>query len=417
MIYKHQYFTLDTEARKVWDENGRELQITGKAFKVLVFLCENKEATVDEIGDFLYGDSERFYEYNLIRQHPNNANKIISRKVIKYENSLFFIDGKVEKLESKHIGKEEAPLANEKVQELENNRITPNNQKRKYAVAIVGAAFVIGLFSMFLFYRNHKSTVIETPKIEIAKPQDDMILIPAGDFLMGSTEPQVLDASAKCEEGKDCLKSTYYAEYPQHTVFVNDFYADKKGISNADYKLFVAATGYKEPPYWNDSNLNASNQPVVGVNFDDANAYCQWIGKRLPTEAEREKFARGADGRIYPWGNVWDPTKDNHGQGGMPGRDKSDGFEYSAPVAAEMGVSPFGVLNAAGNVWEWTTDDFNPYPKNDKYNNESFGKGMKVLRGGAFDEDLTQQRTASRYDMEAGSSDLNIGFRCVKDKI
>ena len=96
MIYKHQYFKLDTELRKVWDENGKELSLTGKGYDVLVFLCENRKATVDEVGDFLDGDSMKLPDYNVIRQHPYKINKIVGHKVIKYENPYLSIDGAVE---------------------------------------------------------------------------------------------------------------------------------------------------------------------------------------------------------------------------------------------------------------------------------------------------------------------------------
>jgi formylglycine-generating enzyme required for sulfatase activity len=241
-----------------------------------------------------------------------------------------------------------------------------------------------------------------------------MILIPAGNFTMGSTEQQALDSFALCKN--DCSKDDFLAEYPQHTVFVNDFYIDKEGVSNADYKMFVQATNHEAPPYWNDSDLNSSNQPVVGVNWNDAKAYCEWLGKRLPTEAEREKAARGTDGRIWPWGNTWDNTKSNHGKGGSPYYDDSDGYKYTAPVGAELGVSPYGVLNMAGNVWEWTSDDFAPYPGNDKFTHEDYGKDYKVVMGGVYDDDTSELHAANRYGYEPNDEDDDIGFRCVKDK-
>ena len=414
MVYKHQYFKLDTKKREVWDENGKELSLTGRSYDVLEFLCKNEKPTVDEVGDFLDGDSMKLPDYNVIRQHPYKINKIIGHKVVKYDNPFFFIDGDIEELKEDQIeSKENVIQTDDENQKTKNKKII---FKRNYLIA--GMIILIAVISSWLFLhsRKPKNIVSKNAAIEFSKPQDDMIEIPAGNFLMGSTEKQALDAFAKCDEQNGCIKNDYLAEYPQHTVFVNDFYMDKEGVSNTDYKLFVDATHHSEPSFWNDSNLNSPNQPVVGVNLDDANAYCQWVGKRLPTEIEREKAARGIDGRIWPWGNIWDNMKDNHGKGGDPGLDETDGFKYSAPVGAELGISPYGLLNMAGNVWEWTTSDFVPYIGNDKYIHDDFNKGFKVLKGGAYDEDQTQQRVATRYEYEPKNRDSDIGFRCVKDK-
>ena len=114
----------------------------------------------------------------------------------------------------------------------------------------------------------------------------EMILIPAGEFIMGSPEG----------EGEDY-------EHPQHTVFLDAFYIDKYEVTNAQYKQFMDATGRKAPEYWEDERLNQPNQPVVSVTWHDAVAYANWAEKRLSTEAEWEKAARGTDGRKYPWGS------------------------------------------------------------------------------------------------------------------
>lgn len=419
MIYKHRYFKIDTESRKVWDENDKELSLTGKGYEILVFLCENEKATVDEVGDFLYGDSEKLYDYGTIRQHPYKANKIISHNVIQYKNSFFSIDGKVEKFESNQIVKEEKYSKTDNGKKDEKIKNTaPNNQKRKFALFIVGIVFVVCAFYIFLIRKNHdgKSSGVaaDISKSKISNPQSEMVLIPTGDFLMGSTEEQALDAW-KSNDG-NYEKFDYLAEYPQRKINLPDFYIDKKEVSNADYKLFVDATNEKSLEIWNDQNLNAPTQPVVSIDWDEANAYCKWLGKRLPTEAEWEKAARGIDGRIWPWGNSWDLKKDNHGNGSEYGYDESDGFKYTAPVGTELGISPYGVLNMAGNVYEWTSDDLNAYPGNDKYIQNDFNKGYKVIKGGAYTDGQSEHRAASRIGYPRDFRENDFGFRCAKDK-
>jgi formylglycine-generating enzyme required for sulfatase activity len=173
----------------------------------------------------------------------------------------------------------------------------------------------------------------ETPNTIIDKDGAEMILIPAGEFIMGSPEG----------EGDD-------DEHPQHNVFLNAFYIDKYEVTNAQYKQFMDATGHKAPGYWDNERVNQPNQPVVGVTWHDAVAYARWAGKRLPTEAEWEKAARGIDGRKYPWGNEWDGSKWSSGSGSVV-------YKSAAPVGSfPEGTSSYGVMDMAGNVWEWCAD-------------------------------------------------------------
>lgn len=241
-----------------------------------------------------------------------------------------------------------------------------------------------------------------------------MILIPAGVFLMGSTEQEIDEAWRQNDGGWE--KEDYVSAYPQRKINLPDFYIDKKEVSNGDYEMFVEATGRTAPSLWDDSTLNMPSQPVVGVDWNDADTYCRWLGKRLPAEAEWEKAARGTDGRAWPWGNAWDPKKDNHGNGTGYGYDESDGWKYTTPVGTELGVSPYGVLNMAGNVYEWTADDFNAYPENDKYIAEDFEQGFKALRGGAYDDGISEQRASTRCGFRKDYKDVDVGFRCARDK-
>lgn len=206
------------------------------------------------------------------------------------------------------------------------------------------------------------------PKI-IAKDGKEMILIPAGEFLMGPNK---------------------------QPVYLPAYYIDRTPVTNAEYKVFVDATGYSFPPHWRQGKPvpGTEDHPVVQVSWFDAAAYAQWAGKRLPTAAEWEKAARGTDGRIYPWGDVFDPTRLNCGEGG-PFKTTPVG-QYSP-----QGDSPYGVVDMAGNVYEWTND------------------GSQVttmgIRGGCWLDGREQAQTFYvRRHTPRRKNDF-IGFRCVMD--
>lgn len=206
------------------------------------------------------------------------------------------------------------------------------------------------------------------PKI-IAKDGKEMILIPAGEFLMGPNK---------------------------QTVYLPAYYIDRTPVTNAEYKVFVDATRYSFPPHWRQGKPvpGTEDHPVVQVTWFDAAAYAQWAGKRLPTAAEWEKAARGTDGRIYPWGDVFDPTRLNCGEGG-PFKTTPVG-QYSP-----QGDSPYGVVDMAGNVYEWTDD------------------GSQVttmgIRGGCWLDGREQAQTFYvRRHTPRRKNDF-IGFRCVME--
>ena len=201
--------------------------------------------------------------------------------------------------------------------------------------------------------------------------EPEMILIPAGEFLMGS-DPSI---------DKDALDR----EQPQHTLYLPDYYMAKTPVTNAQYAAFVQATGHDPPRHWKGGKPPGGKEdhPVVCVSWHDAVAYCRWLtevtGKPyfLPSEAEWEKGARGSDGRIYPWGNQWDAERCNSREGG-----KGD----TTPVGAYPGgASPYGLLDMAGNVWEWTRSVYKGYPYNPNDGREGLvAEGPRVLRGGSW---------------------------------
>jgi iron(II)-dependent oxidoreductase len=401
MIFKHRYFKLDAASKKVFDENNKELALTGNAYRLLAYLCNKKNATISDINDCFDPAGAKEYTENHVRQYRYRINSLIGRNIVAYKNNIYSIDG---------------PISTEERQQ----KWKKFSKKEK----IVISSSVILLLIYGIFSLGNKNRAIDpTAKINSSeqtsissdpKPQDDMILIPAGVFIMGSTEQEALEAWRENDGGWG--EEDYLSAYPRRKIMLGDFYIDKKEISNGDYKMFVEATKRAAPSLWSDQTLNLPNQPVVEVDWNDADAYCRWVGKRLPAETEWEKAARGTDGRIWPWGNTWDPAKDNHGKGTGYGFDESDGWKYTAPVGTELGVSPYGVLNMAGNVYEWMADDFNAYPENDKYAQEDFSKGFKILKSGAYDDGISEQRSATRCGYQKDYKDVDVGFRCARDK-
>jgi formylglycine-generating enzyme required for sulfatase activity len=166
-------------------------------------------------------------------------------------------------------------------------------------------------------------------------------------------------------------------------------------------------TGHKPPYYWDNKRFNKPNQPVVGVTWHDAAAYCQWAGLRLPTEAEWEKAARGTDGREYPWGN--DPPSEKR-------------CNYARKVGATTeigsypeGASPFGCHDMAGNVFDWCQDWYAPYARKSTRNPTGPGKGdWRVLRGGAYWSDADGVRCAFRGWLDPVDWSVYFGFRCAR---
>jgi len=229
-----------------------------------------------------------------------------------------------------------------------------------------------------------------------------LIYVPAGEFPMGS----VVGASD---------------EKPVHSVYLDAYYIDKYEVTNAQYLKCVVAGACQAAAYATDNQLNQDQQPVVGVAWDDAKTYCQWAGARLPTEAEWENAARGTDGRIYPWGNVLDDSKlnfcDHNCEFDWKDAAADDGYERTAPVGSyPAGASPYGALDMAGNVWEWTADWYAPeyYGRSPGRNPPGPDSGeLRVLRGGAWLSDAYGIRAAYRNEYDPTSRYYAIGFRCA----
>lgn len=216
-------------------------------------------------------------------------------------------------------------------------------------------------------------------------------------------------------------------ESPAHMVFLDSYLIDKYEVSNELYKDFVSAKGHPAPAYWDDPRLNKPEQPVVGVNWEDAKAFCEFRGKRLPTEAEWEKAARGPNANLYPWGNDFDPTKANFGRN----------REATMPVDSfPDAVSYYGIHNMAGNVFEWVADWYDPrfYDRLEPMVNPTGpdkpvwlgGTGTyvdrltvgekRVIRGGSWIAPESTLRSTHRFWNHPlnNSYGVGLGFRCAK---
>jgi len=227
-----------------------------------------------------------------------------------------------------------------------------------------------------------------------------MVLIPAGAFLMGSASPPGL---SWLEQGVD--------ETPQHRVKLGVFWIDRYEVTEADYARFVAGTGHPPPRLWAGQPRRATH-PVIDVSWYDADAYCRWADKRLPTEAEWEKAARGERGVKWPWGNVYGP-----GLANLQGEE--DGYQYTAPPGAfPQGRSAYGVYDMAGNVAEWVADWYDPkYYLGAPFESPTgpdVGK-HRVYRGGSWNDTPSDVRTAKRFTAAPHQTSAVIGFRCAKD--
>ena len=246
-----------------------------------------------------------------------------------------------------------------------------------------------------------------TPIKTFRRSQDgnEMIFIPAGDFLMGSagTDP---DADAD--------------EQPRHVVYLDEFWIDQVEVSNHNYRQCVEA-GACSPPQLGSGLFSGEDLPVVGVNWEQAAGYCAWAGARLPTEAEWEKAARGVDGRLFPWGDEFDGALLNYCDANCVADwrdfDTDDGYRYTAPVGSyPAGASPYGVLDMSGNVWEWTADWYaaDAYARSIYKNPIGPETGLqRVIRGGSWFYPRQSLRVARRHKDVPNSGYDNIGFRCA----
>ena len=253
------------------------------------------------------------------------------------------------------------------------------------------------------------SMAVSTPNRSEVRRATAMVRIPAGVFVMGSDEG-VPD------------------EIPRQRVTLGEYFIDRTPVTNAQFAQFLNAAGTrsKDGQSWYDTedadarihrregtwaaDPGSEDHPVVEVSWYGAVAYCAWLEKRLPTEAEWEKAARGTDSRKYPWG------------GELPDSNRAHfgaGWRETQPVGRRMrGASPYGVLDLAGSVWEWVSSAYWPYPYDSADGREDLTRAVvRGTRGGGHDssaEDLTTTNRGRQVSRNPRSGHHNIGFRCAR---
>lgn len=281
----------------------------------------------------------------------------------------------------------------------------------------------------------------------------DMVWVPGGPFVMGSDRQD----GEGLQQRYGLVKPLFLDEHPRHTREIGGFYLDKFEVTNAEYKAYVLSAHAREPFAWtqNGYNLHAERLrqtdletlrwigreyfkfdvdtsklaaadllrrmaerqaqfdrlPTSGVTWAEADQFCRARGKRLPTEAEWEKAARGPEGFEYPWGNDWDPQRINAG-------DDTEWEDGIAPVGSyEASKSPYGAYDMAGNVWEWVADNYAPYPGN-TWKHPDFDQNRKVIRGGGGGVGHYSIsvffRAAARQAADPNSTGDDVGFRCAR---
>jgi len=252
-------------------------------------------------------------------------------------------------------------------------------------------------------------TACDRPSVS-SNALEGMVLIPAGEFVMGT------DAQGANPDQR-----------PAHKVYLDAFYMDQHEVTNAQFEEFILGGGYENKKFWTREGWDfiqknkiraplryrqnkvstEPDHPVIGVSWYEAVAYATWAGKRLPTEAEWEKAARGTDQRIYPWGNQMDFSKLNY-------------FPHVTKVFAvgsfTQSATPYGLMDMAGSVWEWTADwyDENYYTHSPRKNptGPDLGK-YRVLRGGGWDSIRLQLQCTYRHYEKEDRQTYSIGFRCA----
>ncbi len=230
-------------------------------------------------------------------------------------------------------------------------------------------------------------------------PPPGMVYVPAGAFIMGNNRTDPTDFNQR-----DNVGLAYNDARPQHEAQTGAFFIDITEVTNAQYAKFCAATNVPVPPHWANGKFaeGEADFPVHHVNWFEATAYAKWIKKRLPTELEWEKTARGTDGRRFPWGNDWDNSKVS----GVDG--------VVAVGKYPQGVSPYGALDMAGNIAEWTSSWWNAYPGSPTKQRD-FGASLKVVRGGAWIVGEMLNQSFYREVSRPRSRIAMVGFRCARD--
>jgi formylglycine-generating enzyme required for sulfatase activity len=297
-----------------------------------------------------------------------------------------------------------------------------------------GLSFLLGCAASATPGSTRTEEARPTPIAVKTRPADGapMVYVPAGPFVLGSSDADIQVALADC---RNCPPDWFDGEKPQAEVNLPAYWMDKYEVTNGRYAQFIAAGGYdrreywteagwewktredrRRPAYWDQPAWNQPDLPVVGVVWFEAVAYCRWAGARLPSEAEWEKAASWAPAgerkTKFPWGNDWNPAKANTAE---------QGLRHTTAVGqrCELGASPYGACDMAGNAWEWCSTLHRPLPYvADDGREDLEAKGTRTLRGGSWINERHEARAAYRLPPFPGDFilfDPTNGFRCAQD--
>jgi formylglycine-generating enzyme required for sulfatase activity/uncharacterized caspase-like protein len=261
-----------------------------------------------------------------------------------------------------------------------------------------------------------QTSIVSAPTLSIGSTKisdkDGMTLlyVPAGEFMMGNKAEDVL---AECQKFlSDCKLDSFKNEGPPHTISLDAFWIDQTEVTVQMYYFCVQAGVCREPTnktshthatYYGDPEFD--NHPVIYVDWNMARTYCKWVSRRLPTEAEWEKAARGTDQRTYPWGNEIDKTFANY---------NSFIGDTTSVASYESGKSLYGAYDMAGNVWEWVSSLYQSYPYSATDGREDMSvSGQRVLRGGSWYNNGVYVRSDVRYWYDPINTFNDLGFRCA----
>ena len=291
---------------------------------------------------------------------------------------------------------------------------------------------------MFALAALPRASTATSSRTGLPVDEREMVLIPAGEFWMGSTAAEIDRFKQECQrsgDGAPRCRDWFDREQPRHRVVLDAFSIDRYEVTNSAFERFTSQSGFRTTAervgrgrsliplndQWDWHNIEGASwrapngggdaapidHPVVQISWHDAHAYCKWAGKRLPTEAEWEKAARGTDARLYPWGNAWSAALG----------------DVNWTTTSRIGLrpdamSPYGVNDMAGNVWEWVNDWFGAtyYQQSPERNPTGpAGGGRKVMRGGAWLQRPLNMRTSFRNSGPPDATYNNVGIRCAKD--
>lgn len=283
-------------------------------------------------------------------------------------------------------------------------------------------------------YVGCSTAAVPLVDVPITPPESDQILVEGGEFLMGLDDAQKDRSRQICDADREvCPWSLFDIESPQRTLQLSPYFIDKFETTVAEYRACVDAEVCEVPVstvYCTWSLPKGEAHPINCVTWHQAKAYCEWVGKRLPTEAEWERAARGNDGRLFPWGNelpsempmIVGNFSGNSGHDENPMwslvNDFDDGSVASTKVGSfEGGLSPFGAADMAGNVAEWVEDHYSVsgYDESDLIDPRGAEDGPgRVVRGGSFADDSVDIRTTARRAGAALGPYNIVGFRCAR---